>query len=169
MSPAEFHRKNRDPVACKCELLPVVVVGQVFCRRNGSLTAGSQHATPERDRALADTLSALADPEAEQTRRVPQPAYEDWTGRSTSPTCSPAPLSVVPTVRRKRKSEGQRGGDDGTRTHDPLLAKRGHRVRRKPRQRIGAGQQPSRAEMYLPGRPATNCTHVCTQPLLLSL
>ena len=70
------------------------------------------HATAERDHALAEALSALAG----RSRTAP-----DGAGCSINVRYSalPAPLRAV----GRDKSPGQRGGDDGTRTHDPLLAK----------------------------------------------
>jgi hypothetical protein len=85
-----------------------------------------QHATPERDRALADALWCWPTPK----RSGPGGACNRLARNlDREVQCSlnvPSPPSnVLPMERSKGKPAGQRGGDDGTRTHDPLLAKRG--------------------------------------------
>jgi integrase len=79
-----------------------------------------QHATRDRDRALADALSRLAaNPEG--------PRANLRLVVSAETECAPnAPLPrLVPLLSASTKDESpdQTGGDDGTRTHDPLLAK----------------------------------------------
>ncbi len=79
-----------------------------------------QHATSERDRVLADALSRLAEP-------------TDWAppGLHAVPPIEPqcsinvrSGHSAPPKVtRQKSKSAGQTGGDERTRTADPLRAK----------------------------------------------
>jgi integrase len=76
-----------------------------------------QHATAERDQKLADALSQLARQAPARLRLVSSPADE----------CSMdvrSPLTKQPrTASKQAKVAGQTSGDDGTRTHDPLLAK----------------------------------------------
>ena len=78
-----------------------------------------QHATIERDRALADALSRLADatpakrPALRLVRGGPDERYHSVT---TSPEGGRHDTPV------EGESPDQTGGDDGTRTHDPLLA-----------------------------------------------
>jgi integrase len=79
-----------------------------------------QHATSERDQVLAEALSRLAEP-----GKTGRPRLRSV--KAGPPQCSinvrSAPSAPRTRSRSETKSPGQRGGDDGTRTHDPLLAK----------------------------------------------
>ncbi len=79
-----------------------------------------QHATSERDRVLADALSRLAEPTIGIPPRLhavppiePQCSINVRSGRSAPPEIT----------RQNSKSAGQTGGDERTRTADPLRAK----------------------------------------------
>ena len=74
-----------------------------------------QHATAERDRALADAL--LAWPPSRDAATGPQPRPNVRSNVRSTPS---GPSNVTPI---RRQNPGQRSGDDGTRTHDFLLAK----------------------------------------------
>ncbi len=83
-----------------------------------------QHATKDRDKAVAQALSDLA----AQAAGI-QPDHAPWApaNQGVSEQCSinvrsspPEASNIIPF---SRKSPVQGGGDDGTRTHDPLLAK----------------------------------------------
>jgi hypothetical protein len=65
-----------------------------------------QHATPERDRALADALSVLADTEAERTRRAPQLAHG---GLDREVQCSLAALQRAPHARSEAQTSWSAG------------------------------------------------------------
>jgi hypothetical protein len=86
-----------------------------------------QHASPERDRALADALSRLvgtsrARPKlrlVECDERERDEAQWSIFGTSSDPDAPPMhPIQDISPDQRG----GDDGGDDGTRTHDPLLA-----------------------------------------------
>ncbi len=79
-----------------------------------------QHATSERDQALAEALSRLAEPVDTKSARL----------RSVKPTQAGYSINVRSTLsaprtrsRSKGKSPGQTSGDERTRTADPLRAK----------------------------------------------
>ena len=76
-----------------------------------------QHATLERDRALADALSKLAS----GPRSASRAAARSGRRRRALRFLLLRPLERVD--RAPRTKPDQTGGDDGTRTHDPLLAK----------------------------------------------
>jgi integrase len=84
-----------------------------------------QHASPERDRVLADALSRLVGTSqarptlrlVESVEGVAESDEEQWSIFGTSPEVETPPVHPIPDI-----SPDQRGGDDGTRTHDPLLA-----------------------------------------------
>ncbi len=79
-----------------------------------------QHATLDRDRHLADALSALAEAADPAPARLRLVRADD----AECPINVPSSPSKALRGRPKRaKSPDQPGGDDGTRTHDPLLAK----------------------------------------------
>jgi hypothetical protein len=78
-----------------------------------------QHATLERDRTLADALSRLAGASTERPslRLVRGGADERYHSVTAGLERSDDDLTAT------SESPDQTGGDDGTRTHDPLLAK----------------------------------------------
>jgi integrase len=83
-----------------------------------------QHATPDRDKALADALSQIAAARLRPTRTEPAKAVGPTpTATQCSLNVPSTPSNVTPIRPADHKSAGQSGGDDGTRTHDPLLAK----------------------------------------------
>jgi integrase len=79
-----------------------------------------QHATADRDRAVADALSQLAGARA-QARPILRLVVDQESERYRSVTATPEVVEQGSSLGSERPD--QRGGDDGTRTHDPLLAK----------------------------------------------
>jgi len=90
-----------------------------------------QHATEERDHALAAALSRFAQGDYRQEKTAPEPV-DNWripvddegaSGDKCSTNVRRKPETASNIVPIFRKTAGQSGGDDGTRTHDFLLAK----------------------------------------------
>ena len=79
-----------------------------------------QHATSERDHVLADALSRIAEPTdgAPPRLHAVSPIEQQCSINVRSDHSAPPK-----TTRQKGNNAGQGGGDDGTRTHDPLRAK----------------------------------------------
>ena len=78
-----------------------------------------QHASPERDRALADALSRLVGTSRARPRlRLVESDEAEWSIFGTSTDNGTPGVHPIQDI-----GPDQRGGDDGTRTHDPLLAK----------------------------------------------
>ena len=89
-----------------------------------------QHATAERDQALAAALSRLAEPGDEQAVQAdPAPSVE--------PKCSTnvrrSPSNVPAGRRSQNETPGQGGGDERTRTADPLRQIRPRAIPGSPR------------------------------------
>ena len=93
-----------------------------------------QHATAERDRALAEALSQLATPtaaisnvpnlhlvDADEGNSGRPETSSDGGGCAMDVRLNASEVSTGPS--RGPKSPGHASGDDGTRTHDPLRAK----------------------------------------------